>query len=98
MRVKNRVIYEYQTRRKVSLKPRNVDNVTGRVLFSYLRYPFLVSSKSPYFTQHTCIWECVDMVTAFLELGYRVDVIDWKDNKFTPQNLLGFLILILSIL
>jgi glycosyltransferase involved in cell wall biosynthesis len=58
----------------------------GRVLVSYVTHPFVITKEELDKTPHTNPFECLDVVTIFLEEGYEVDVIDWKNTKFLPKK------------
>ncbi len=66
----------------VTLYPQS--KVKGRVLVSYKTEPFFDFEEKEHI--HTNIWECREIVNAFLELGYVVDVIDWFNPTFTPKH------------
>ncbi|TRZ52990.1 glycosyltransferase family 1 protein [bacterium] len=56
----------------------------GNVLLSYITYAFLRPKNTP--ESHTNYWECREIARTFLELGYNVDVIDWKNSSFIPRK------------
>lgn len=57
----------------------------GNVLISYTTLPFL--NTNPHILDgHTNRFECLAMVRAFLARGYAVDVIDFENARFVPQE------------
>lgn len=59
----------------------NSNVVKGRVLFSFFIIdPFKTDEK---FAQHSNIWECAQMIKILSEMGYTVDVIDFRTH---PMN------------
>jgi len=79
-----------QTQKIVSLKPKNKSK--GNVLLAYIIDPFLLKPDETVSNKHTHDWESLQMGSTFLELGYAVDVIDYRDNKFIPQKDYSFFI------
>ncbi len=63
----------------------------GRILLSYMTLPF-INKTEDILNGHTNVWECRDIVNSFLEEGYIVDVIDWKNNKFIPKTKYDYII------
>ncbi len=57
-----------------------------KALFSYITHPFSISAKDPRFYRHINIWRAKEMVKVLNNLGYIVDVIDYKDEKFIPRK------------
>lgn len=74
----------------VSLKP--PDQSKGKVLLSYRTGPFLLNDADSIPNDHVLYWECYQMARAFLNRGYRVDVIDWLDDQFVPEKKYAFFI------
>ncbi len=68
----------------VSLKSEN--GCQGRVLLSYVIEPFLLKSDEPVPDSHTHYWESLQMARTFLNLGYSVDVISYRNKKFIPKK------------
>lgn len=68
----------------IKLKPEGAS--TGKVLFSYIINGFLLKSGDPISSRHTNIWQSVKMAETFVELGYEVDVIHYKNNSFIPKD------------
>ncbi len=71
-------------RRVVSLRP--TGSARGDVLFSYINRPFLLSAGESVPTTHTHYWESLQIAQTFLDLGYRVDVISWRNDWFQPEK------------
>jgi len=70
-----------------------VDGVSrGRVLLSYLLYPFLLDEGEAVPHDHTNYWESLQIAETFLELGYSVDVIDYRNMSFNPTRNYAFFI------
>ncbi len=55
----------------------------GDALISYMTAPFLQEDVS---NRHTNSWECREIATILLEMGYDVDVIDWDNQIFKPKK------------
>jgi glycosyltransferase involved in cell wall biosynthesis len=77
-------------RKVVSLKPENMSR--GNVLLSYIIEPFLLKAGEPVSNDHTHDWESLQIGKTFLELGYSVDVIDYRNNKFIPEKDYSFFV------
>jgi len=58
----------------------------GTVVISYLLWPFLEGIDSPKARGHTNAWEAVAMAHVFLELGYKVEIIDWQNRSYLPPD------------
>lgn len=71
-------------RRVVSLSP--TGETIGRVLLSYVVDPFLVSREASISYAHTQDWECWTMAQTWRALGFTVDVIQWTNDRFVPQQ------------
>jgi glycosyltransferase involved in cell wall biosynthesis len=56
-----------------------------RILLSYLAEPFLLKPGTKLSTFHSNYWECAEIANTFLEKGYRVDVINWDNERFAPR-------------
>lgn len=74
----------------VALKPDGVSQ--GTVLLSYIIDPFLLAPGQALPHTHTHYWESWQIAQTFLELGYAVDVISWKNTTFTPQKDYAFFV------
>jgi glycosyltransferase involved in cell wall biosynthesis len=62
-----------------------------RVLISYCIEPYLLDSTKPIpidhpYYWHPNYWECTEMTRSFLDLGYAVDIISWRNNSFIPRE------------
>jgi glycosyltransferase involved in cell wall biosynthesis len=58
----------------------------GRVLLSYLNPSvFKLSPEAPEFYWHVNVWECREMARTFVDMGYIVDAISWRNRVFTPK-------------
>lgn len=77
-------------RKTVSVKPKTL--CRGNVLLSYIIEPFLLEAGEPVSNDHTHDWESLQIGKTFLDLGYRVDVIDYRNNKFIPGKDYSFFI------
>lgn len=60
--------------------------VRGEVLFAYVLDGFLLRDRQAMPHGHTHFWESVAMAETYRELGYRVDVVAWKNQKFVPEK------------
>jgi len=58
----------------------------GHVLVSYVIESFLIDPNHPVFRSHTHYWETRQMVNTFLELGYAVDLISYRNTGFRPER------------
>ena len=74
----------------VSLKPDKASQ--GNVLLSYIIEPFLLKPGQPLPNTHTRYWESLQIARTFLELGYCIDVISWKNTEFMPQKDYAFFV------
>ena len=70
--------------RCATLRPAGVPK--GRVLLSYILEPFLAQPGQPISTVHNNRLESVLIAQTFLDLGYTVDVIDFRNGEFTPKK------------
>ena len=61
-------------------------NPRGNVLVAYILEPFLRSPSEPISTAHTHFGESLLIAEAFLEIGYNVDVIDYRNGDFRPRK------------
>lgn len=66
----------------ITLEPEGLS--IGNVLLAYVTDPFLVEDESLISNRHTHHWESYLIAKAFLEMGYTVDVISYRDDKFKP--------------
>jgi glycosyltransferase involved in cell wall biosynthesis len=58
----------------------------GRALFSYRIEGFVVGPDDPVVRTHTNYWQSLEMARALTELGYTVDVIDYRNSVFLPEH------------
>lgn len=58
----------------------------GFVLLSYLTAPFYFKENDSIFKTHSNHWECIQIAKTFLDLGYVVDVIIFKNKDFIPKK------------
>jgi glycosyltransferase involved in cell wall biosynthesis len=70
--------------RRVSLRSRHGCN--GIVLLSYTINPFLLKEGDTFTSSHITDWQCFEIASAFLDLGYNVDVIAYTDYEFIPKK------------
>ncbi|MCG6887063.1 MAG: hypothetical protein LJE74_07635, partial [Proteobacteria bacterium] len=70
--------------RVISLSPGVVPK--GHVLVAYIIESFVIDPNHPAFRSHTNYWETRQIVNTFLELGYAVDLISYRNTVFTPQR------------
>ena len=56
----------------------------GHVLVSYVLEPFLLAKNNTIPNSHTHYWESMQIVQTFLDLGYSVDVISYRNMVFNP--------------
>ena len=69
--------------RTVSLSPKG--RPQGNVLVSYIHEPFLrKDNRVP--TSHSNFWESLQIVRTYLELGYAVDVMSYRNRFFRPRK------------
>lgn len=77
-------------RQVISLKPGK--NAIGNVLLSYILQPFLLKDGEPFPNTHNNYWRSLHISQTFLELGYSVDVIDYRNRTFMPEKNYAFFI------
>ena len=76
----------------LTFEPRPGTEVRGDVLVAYIIDAFALKDgpepvpldKVPY--SHTQWWESLQIVQTFLDMGYRVDAIDWRNTEFRPTK------------
>jgi len=71
-------------RRFVSCEPKS--EPIGDVLLCYNNHAFVMKDQDPALFQHTNRWESLQIARTFLDLGYRVDVINENNEYFTPTR------------
>ena len=57
----------------------------GRVLISYLVEPFYIDKQSKRFSQHSNLWQALEIAKSFNELGYVVDIFQY-DKDVEPSS------------
>lgn len=77
-------------RRFVSCKPKM--RAIGNVLLCYNNYAFFAKSDDPFLTKHTNRWESWQIAKTFVDLGYRVDVINENNDRFFPTKKYSFFV------
>ncbi len=68
----------------ISLKTR--DYSIGNMLLSYRIEPFLLGPGESIPNSHTNYWESYQIAMTFLNMGYNVDIIDFRNRTFTPEK------------
>jgi len=58
----------------------------GSVLIGYIIEPFLLSPDEAVSNAHTHDWESLQIARTFLEMGYAVDVISYRNETFVPEK------------
>ena len=71
-------------RKIVSLTPKGP--VKGHVLLSHVNTAFLLGPSETITTTHTHDWDAMNMAQTFLERGYCVDTIHYKNSTFLPRK------------
>jgi len=74
----------------VSLRPEGAPR--GRVLLAYILAPFLLRPGQPVSADHTNHSESVLIARTFLDLGYAVDVIHFRNDEFIPAKDYAFFV------
>jgi glycosyltransferase involved in cell wall biosynthesis len=77
-------------RRLVALAPLGVPR--GAVLLSYILDAFFLQPDDPAMSTHTHFWETRQIAQTWLDLGYAVDVIHWKNQDFVPRKHYDFFV------
>lgn len=81
--LKQKAKWHLEKSKIIHLRPKNVPR--GNVLISYMVEPFLLKRGEDISHHHTNYWECAQMATTFLDLGYAVDVINSYNKIFVPK-------------
>jgi len=68
----------------VTLAPRTTPK--GNILLGYIIEPFLRNSGEPISNAHSHDWESFKMAEIFLDMGYCVDVISYRNTTFVPNK------------
>lgn len=58
----------------------------GAVLLSYRIEPFVLNPDEPLPNSHMNYWRSLQMAKTFLDLGYSVDAIDFRNKTFMPDR------------
>ncbi len=74
----------------VTLTPKSASK--GNVLLSYIIDPFLLKPGESASNRHTHHWESLQIAQTFLDSGYTVDVISYRNILFTPKKTYCFFI------
>lgn len=74
----------------ISIKPENCNK--GNVLLSYRVEPFLLKPGESISNSHTNYWESLQIARTFLDMGFSVDIIDFRNKTFIPQKDYSFFI------
>jgi len=77
-------------RRVVSVSPARPGR--GNVLLSYILDAFFLKINDPLLLKHTHYWETRQIAQTWLDLGYAVDAINWKNQSFVPEKHYNFFI------
>ncbi len=77
-------------RELITLKPEK--GCKGNVLLCYVIEPFLLKEGKSIPNTHTHFWESLQIARTFLNLGYCVDVISYKNKRFTPKKDYSFFV------
>lgn len=67
----------------INLKTENANK--GNMLLSFITEPFLLKPGEPLSTAHTNPGDSVQIAKAFIDLGYNVDVIHYRNETFIPK-------------
>ena len=68
----------------VSLEPDKASR--GNVLLAYIIDPFLLKAGESISNTHTHFWESLQIAQTYLDLGYAVDVISYRNTTFVPSK------------
>lgn len=68
----------------IRLQPR--ERSKGTVVIGYITWPFLEGYDAPRARGHTNAFEVITMAHTYQELGYAVEIIDYKNNKYRPPR------------
>lgn len=78
--------------RCVSLAPSAAVAARGNVLLAYILPPFLRKANQPISTVHNNHLESTLIAGSFQRLGFAVDVIDFRNDAFTPRKPYSFFV------
>src|SRR5690625_1746553 len=82
--VERRTDFDEATR--VTLTPEGQGSPKEWVLISYILEPFLLPSWDQVSNAHTNQWESLQMARTFLDMGFGVDVISYRNESFVPKR------------
>lgn len=68
------------------------DGSRGKMLLSYIIEPFLLKPGDQISSAHTHDWESFRIAQTFLDLGYSVDVIDYRNTSYISQEHFSFFV------
>lgn len=88
-----RMISVYRRRRGVylrrwglDLRTETAEPLNRRALLAYIVHPFEIEPDDARFFRHINIWHAREMVRVLNEMGFCVDAIDYRDQKFRPEK------------
>jgi hypothetical protein len=73
-----------QPTQRVTTLPPGRRQLRGRALLSYIQESVLANDNDPILDGHSNRWESREIGRILSDLGYRTDVIDYKDDGFRP--------------
>ncbi|NNC87294.1 MAG: glycosyltransferase [Akkermansiaceae bacterium] len=76
--------YEWRIHQEVTVPA--IGPERGRALFSYRIEGFVMADDDPLMKTHTNYWQSRQMVRTLSELGFTVDVIDYRNARFVPEK------------
>lgn len=79
-----RTLRGYPQRYELDLRIERRAALQRRALLSYIAHPFDIEPDDPRFLRHINIRHACEIVRILNEMGYLVDVVDYRDTKFTP--------------
>jgi len=69
----------------VSIKP-DISK-KGDALISYIIEPWISKKNPAEYKSHTHFWESAQIAKIFLDMGYAVDAIDYRNRSFIPYKM-----------
>ncbi|SNB46603.1 glycosyltransferase [Geobacter sp. DSM 9736] len=72
----------FRPRRVMGLYRNKCAPSRGSALVSYMPLPLV--GDPAFFKGHSNVWESAEVVATFNRLGYRVDLLNWRDASFVP--------------
>ena len=70
----------------LDLRKEKTRPLTKRALLSYIVHPFATLPDATRFPPHINIWHAWEMVRVLNQLGFIVDVVDYRDEGFAPSQ------------